>query len=536
MPSEGTDFIRQQIRADLASGRYGDRVVTRFPPEPNGYLHIGHATAICLNFGIAEEFNGRCHLRFDDTNPDKEDEEFARSIKEDVRWLGFDWGENLYYASDYFERMYDSAVGLIKKGLAYVDSESLEAIREGRGTVTEPGIPSPYRGRSVDENLDLFERMREGEFSDGEHVLRGKIDMSHKNMLMRDPVLYRIRHARHYRRGDEWCIYPLYDYAHCLEDAFENVTHSICTIEFENNRELYDWVLENTGFREPRPHQYEWAGLNLENAVLSKRSIAPLVAAGLVSGWDDPRLATISAYRRRGVPPEAIRMFARLVGVSRSGGRTEADKLDYAIREVLNFECPRVMAVLDPIRVVLTNLPQGHKESFEIQSFPDDVGREGFRAVPFGREVWIERSDFAEDPPSGFRRLVLGGEVRLRGAYVIRCEEVVKDNKGVLTELRCTVDSATRGGGNPDGRKVRGTIQWVAIASALDAEVRLFSELLKPLDQDSEEDQELIERVNPDSLVVASEAKLEPSIGLDNPETRYQFERSGYFWRDPVDG
>ncbi|HCO13191.1 MAG TPA: glutamine--tRNA ligase, partial [Gemmatimonadetes bacterium] len=284
LPSEGTDFIRQQIRADLASGRYGDRVVTRFPPEPNGYLHIGHATAICLNFGIAEEFNGRCHLRFDDTNPDKEDEEFARSIKEDVRWLGFDWGENLYYASDYFERMYDSAVGLIKKGLAYVDSESLEAIREGRGTVTEPGIPSPYRGRSVDENLDLFERMREGEFSDGEHVLRGKIDMSHKNMLMRDPVLYRIRHARHYRRGDEWCIYPLYDYAHCLEDAFENVTHSICTIEFENNRELYDWVLENTGFREPRPHQYEWAGLNLENAVLSKRSIAPLVAAGLVSG------------------------------------------------------------------------------------------------------------------------------------------------------------------------------------------------------------------------------------------------------------
>tara|TARA_A100001037_G_scaffold36368_2_gene28131 strand:- start:1585 stop:3915 length:2331 start_codon:yes stop_codon:yes gene_type:complete len=536
LPSEGTDFIRQQIRADLASGRYGDRVVTRFPPEPNGYLHVGHATAICLNFGIAEEFNGRCHLRFDDTNPDKENEEFARSIKEDVRWLGFDWGEHLYYASDYFERMYDAAVGLIERGLAYVDSESLEAIRKGRGTVTEPGVPSPYRGRSVAENLDLFERMRAGEFSDGEHVLRGKIDMSHTNMLMRDPVLYRIRHARHYRRGDEWCIYPLYDYAHCLEDAFENVTHSICTIEFENNRELYDWVLENTGFQEPRPHQYEWAGLNLENAVLSKRSIAPLVVAGVVSGWDDPRLATISAYRRRGVPPEAIRMFARLVGVSRSGGRTEADKFDHAIREVLNFECPRVMAVLDPIRVVLTNLPEGHEESFEIQSFPDDVGREGFRTVPFGREVWIERSDFSEDPPRGFRRLVLGGEVRLRGAYVIRCEEVVKDDKGVLTELRCTVDAATRGGGSPDGRKVRGTIQWVAIDSALDAEVRLFSELLKPLDQDPEEDKELIERVNPDSLVVASEAKLEPSIGSDSPETRYQFERAGYFWRDPVDG
>ena len=535
-PSTGTDFIRQQIRADLASGRHGNRVVTRFPPEPNGYLHVGHATAICLNFGIADEFDGQCHLRFDDTNPEKEDEQFALSIEKDVRWLGFDWGEHLYYASDYFEQMYDCAVVLIEKGLAYVDSERLEAIREGRGTVTTPGSNSPYRDRSVGENLDLFTRMRAGEFENGMHVLRGKIDMGHPNMLMRDPVFYRIRHARHYRQGDDWCIYPLYDYAHCLEDAFEDVTHSICTTEFENNRELYDWVLENTGFEEPRPHQYEWAGLDLENAVLSKRSIAPLVAAGLVSGWDDPRLATISAYRRRGVPAEAIRMFAQLVGVSRSGGRTEEDKLDYAIREVLNFECPRVMAVLDPIRVVLTNLPEDHEESFEIRSFPSEIEREGSRAVPFGREVWMERSDFSENPPEGFRRLVPGGEVRLRGAYVIRCEGVVKDKGGAVTELHCTVDPATRGGGNPDGRKVRGTVQWVATTSALDAEIRLFSELLKDPDEDSEQDQEIVERVNHDSLLVVCGAKLEPSIACDDPETRYQFERAGYFWRDPVDG
>jgi len=535
-PTEGTDFIRQQIRADLASDRYGGRVVTRFPPEPNGYLHVGHATAICLNFGIAEEFGGRFHLRFDDTNPEKENEEFVRGIKEDIRWLGADWGEHLYFASDYFERMYECAVLLIRKGLAYVDSQPLEAIREGRGTVTEPGTPSPYRDRSVEENLDLFARMRAGEFEDGAHVLRGRIDMGHPNMLMRDPVLYRIRHAHHYRQGDAWCIYPLYDYAHCLEDAFEDVTHSICTIEFENNRELYDWVLESTGFEEPRPHQYEWAGLDLENAVLSKRAIGPLVAAGLVSGWDDPRLATISAYRRRGVPPEAIRLFAQLVGVSRSGGRTEEDKFEYAIREVLNAEAPRVMAVLDPLRVVLTNLAEGHAESFEIDSFPPDVDRTGSRLVPFGREVWIERSDFAEDPPDGFRRLVPGGEVRLRGAYVIRCEEVVKDGGGAVVELRCSVDPDTRGGGSPRGRKVKGTIQWVSGADALEAEVRLFSALLRPVDADAADEPDIIDRVDPDSLQVIQRARIEPSIASDDPETRYQFERTGYFWRDPADG
>jgi len=534
----GTDFIRQKVRADLEAGVYGQRVVTRFPPEPNGYLHVGHATAICLNFGVAEDFGGRCHLRFDDTNPEKEDEEYARAIQADIRWLGFDWGEHLYYASDYFERMYECAVTLIEKGLAYVDSQPLEAIREGRGSVTEAGVDSPFRDRSVEENLDLFRRMRAGDFEDGSHVLRGRIDMAHPNMLMRDPVLYRIRHVEHYRQGDAWCIYPLYDYAHCLEDAFEGVTHSICTIEFENNREVYDWVLESVGFEEPRPHQYEWAGLDLEYAVLSKRAILPLVAAGLVSGWDDPRLATISAFRRRGVPAEAIRLLANIVGVSRSGGRTEEDKLEYAIREVLNPVAPRVMAVLDPLKVVLTNYPEGDGEVFDAPYFPHDIDVEGSRPVPFGRELWIERADFAEEPPKGFRRLVPGGEVRLRYAYVVRCDSVMKDADGNVTELHCSYDPDTRGGSTPDGRKVKGTIQWVSEAHALEAEVRLFAPLF--LDDESVDAEgepvDLIERVNPDSLTVVRGARIEPSVAADDPDTRYQFERTGYFWRDPVDG
>ena len=546
----GTDFIRQTVAADIDSGRYGGRVVTRFPPEPNGFLHVGHATAICLNFGIADEFGGRCHLRYDDTNPEKENEEYALAIQEDIRWLGFDWGEHLYYASDYFERMYECAETLIRKGLAYVDSRPLEEIREGRGSVTEPGVDSPYRERGVEENLDLFRRMRGGEFEDGTHVLRARIDMASPNMLMRDPVLYRIRHAAHYRQGDAWCIYPLYDYAHCLEDAFEEVTHSICTIEFENNRELYDWVLESVGFEEPRPHQYEWAGLDLEHAVLSKRAIAPLVEAGIVSGWDDPRLATISGLRRRGIPPEAIRLLAKLVGVSRADARTEVSKLDYAIREVLNPTAPRVMAVLDPLKVVLTNYPEGESDRFDAPYFPPDVGREGSRSVPFSREVWIERADFAEDPPKGFRRLVPGGEVRLRYAYVIRCQEVLKDDDGRVIELHCTFDPDTRGGSTPEGRKVQGTIQWVSVDHGLDTEVHLFGPLFADGDaggqgrpDDDVEGEEGsgaevaggLQRVNPDSVVVLDMAKIEPSVASDPPSTRYQFERTGYFWRDPVD-
>jgi glutaminyl-tRNA synthetase len=535
-PKTGTDFIRQIVAADIESGRHGGRVVTRFPPEPNGYLHIGHATHICLNFGIAEEFGGVCNLRFDDTNPEKENEEFVGAIQDDIRWLGFEWDDRLYYASDYFERMYACAELLIEKGLAYVDSQRIEVIREKRGTVGEPGEESPYRERTVEVNLDMFRRMRAGEYKDGAHVLRAMIDMSSPNMLMRDPVLYRIRHAHHYRQGDDWCIYPLYDYAHCLEDAFEGVTHSICTLEFENNRELYDWVLENAGHEEPRPHQYEWAGLDLEGAVLSKRLIKPLVEAKAVSGWDDPRLATIAAYRRRGIPAEAIRLLAKMVGVSKSGARTEEAKLDFAIREALNASAPRVLAVLDPLKVVLTNYPKGTSEEIDAPYFPPDVGGDGSRLVPFSRELWIERSDFEEDPPKGFRRLVPGGEVRLRYAYVIRCDEVVKDDAGDVVELRCTFDAATRGGSTADGRKVKGTIQWVAVDSAVSAEVRLFERLFEDGAVEDLDEESVVGRVSPDSLVVIADAKVEPSVASDAAETRYQFERTGYFWRDPVDG
>jgi len=532
-PGSGTDFIRRQVATDMESGRYAGRVVTRFPPEPNGYLHVGHAMAICLNFGVADEFGGQCHLRYDDTNPENESEEFVHSIQRDIRWLGFEWGEHLYFASDYFERMYECAIVLIEKGLAFVDSEDGEAIREGRGSVTEAGVESRYRERPVEENLDLFRRMRDGEFEDGAHVLRAKIDMASPNMLMRDPVLYRIRHAHHYRQGDAWCIYPLYDYAHCLEDAFEDVTHSVCTLEFDNNREVYDWVLDSVGFEEPRSHQYEWAGLDLERAVLSKRRIKPLVDAGLVSGWDDPRLATIAAYRRRGIPPEALRLLSTLVGVSKTGAKTEESKLDFAIREVLNETAPRVMAVLDPLRVVVTNYPEGESEELDAPYYPHDVAKEGSRPVPFSRELYIERADFAEDPPKGFRRLVPGAEVRLRYAYVVRCDDVVKDAEGNVVELRCSYDPQSRGGSTADGRKVKGTIQWVSAEHALDAEIRLFGALLFDGDDD---DLDLAERVDPDSLTIVEGAKIEPSVLGDAPETRYQFERTGYFWRDPIDG
>jgi len=534
---EGTDFIRQIVADDTKQGRYGGRVVTRFPPEPNGYMHIGHAKSVCLNFGIAEEFGGVCHLRYDDTNPEGESEAFVLGFQEDIRWLGFDWGEHLYFASDYFERMYDSAVILIEKGLAYVDSESEEQIREGRGTVTEAGVPGRYRNRSLEENLDLFRRMRKGEFESGEHVLRAKIDLGSSNMLMRDPVLYRIRHTSHYRQGDDWCIYPMYDYAHCLEDAFEDVTHSICTLEFENNRELYDWVLENVGFEEPRTHQYEFARLDLEYAVLSKRRIIPLVEAGVVSGWDDPRLSTVRGIRRRGVPPAAIRLFCEMIGVAKAQSVVDIGKLEYAIREVLNQVAPRVMAVLDPIKVVLTDYPDDQIEEFEAPYFPHDVPREGTRLLPFSNQLFIERSDFEEDSPPGFRRLIPGGEVRLRHSYVIRCEEVIRDKDGHVVELHCTHDPDSRSGKGAAGRKVKGTIQWVSAPHALTAEVRLYNNLFLEVSEiDQGEDEEIVSRINPESLKIQSGAKIEPSMAADPSDTRYQFERIGYFWRDPVDG
>jgi glutaminyl-tRNA synthetase len=536
--SPATDFIRQIVKADTESGRYEGRVVTRFPPEPNGYLHVGHVKAISVNFGIAEDFGGRYHLRFDDTNPASEDEEFVLSIQDDIRWLGFDWGEHLYFASDYFGQLYDFAEVLIQNELAYVDSQSGQDIREGRGTVTEPGVDSPYRTRSAEQNLDLFRGMRAGEFEDGAHVLRGKIDMASTNMLMRDPVLYRIRHAHHYRQGDTWCIYPLYDFAHCLEDAIEGITHSLCSIEFTNNRDLYDWVLESAGFEEPRPHQYEFARLKIENAVLSKRSIIPLVEAGIVSGWDDPRLSTVRGFRRRGVPPEALRNFVNMVGIARTESTIDVARLDFAIREVLNDIAPRVMAVLNPLRIVLTNYAEGAGEVLEAPYYPHDVPLEGSRGVPFSRELYIERADFEEDPPKGFRRLVPGGEIRLRYAYVIRCEEVVKDSEGTIVELRCSYDPETRGGGTPDGRKVKGTVQWVSAEHGLDAEVRLYNRLFldEALDKGGEEPVDLLALVSPESIRVIDGAKIEPSVKNDPIDTRYQFERTGYFWRDPVDG
>ncbi len=531
----GTDFIRQIVAAHMAEGRYPSPV-TRFPPEPNGYLHIGHVKSNCLNFGIAQEFGGRCHLRFDDTNPETEEVEYVESIKDDVRWLGFDWGEHLYFASDYFERMYECAEILVNKGLAYVDDASEEEISESRGTVTRPGTPTPGRSRTVEENLGLFRRMRAGEFPDGSKVLRAKIDLASPNMLMRDPVLYRIRHAHHYRRGDAWCIYPLYDYAHCLEDAFEGVTHSICTLEFENNREIYDWLLDNIGFDEPRTHQYEFARLELEYTVLSKRKFIRLVKERHVAGWDDPRMPTVAGLRRRGVPPEALRYFADIIGVAKANSRVDIGKLDHAIRETLNPVAPRVMAVLEPLRVVLTNWREGEVEELDAPYFPHDVPREGSRAVPFARELWIERSDFSEAPPKGFRRLVPGGEVRLRYAYVIRCDEVVKDAAGNVVELRCSYDLATRSGSG-DGRKGIGTIHWVSARHALEAEVRLYDRLfLVPDPDDVPEGGDFVDHLNPGSLRVLQGAKVEPSVAADHPATRYQFERTGYFWRDPVDG
>ena len=530
------DFVRAIIADDVESGKHGGRVVTRFPPEPNGFLHIGHAKSICLNFGAAADHQGTTHLRFDDTNPETEDELYVRSIQEDVRWLGFDWGEHLYFASDHFERLYGYAQELTRAGKAYVDSSTEDEIREFRGTVNEPGRDSPFRNRSVEENLDLFERMRAGEFGSGEHVLRARIDMTSNNMLMRDPVLYRIRHADHYRTGDDWCVYPLYDFTHCLSDSMEGITHSVCTLEFENNRELYDWILDNLDVPRPPPRQYEFARLNLEYTVLSKRMLLRLVNDGHVTGWDDPRMPTIAGMRRRGVPPRALRTFCDMIGVAKTENRVDIGKLEYAIRDELNHHARRVMCVLRPLKVVIVNYPEGEVDELDAPYFPKDVGKEGTRKIPFTRELYIEEDDFEEDPPEGFKRLIPGEEVRLRYGYVVRCVDVVKDEAGHIVEVLCSYDPETRGGATSDGRKVRGTIHWVSASESLPTEVRLYDRLFVKNDPDDvDEGEDFTANLNPDSLVVLTESRIEPSVGADPPGLAYQFERTGYFVTDPVD-
>jgi len=525
------NFIRAIIQEDLKTGKWGGRVHTRFPPEPNGYLHIGHAKSICINFGLAEEFGGKCNLRFDDTNPTKEEEEYVRSIIEDVRWLGFDWEDRLFYASDYFEQMYEYAIQLIKKGKAYVDDLSAEEIRQYRGTLTEPGKESPYRNRSIEENLDLFQRMRAGEFPDGAKVLRAKIDMASPNLNMRDPVMYRILHATHHRTGDKWCIYPMYDWAHGLEDSIERITHSICTLEFEDHRPLYDWFLDQLGIYHPQ--QIEFARLNLNYTVLSKRKLLRLVEEGYVNGWDDPRMPTISGLRRRGYTPESIRVFAERIGVAKRDSVVDIALLEHCVREDLNKTAPRVMAVLNPLKVIIDNYPEDQVEEMEAINNPEDPSA-GTRKVPFSRILYIEQDDFREDPPKKFFRLAPGREVRLRYGYYIKCTDVVKDEKtGEIIELHCTYDPETRGGYSPDGRKVKGTIHWVSAAHALDAEVRLYDHLFTKEDPDDVEDgQDFTANINPNSLEVV-QAKVEPSLANARVGDRYQFERKGYFCVDP---
>ena len=533
--SVSTDFIRTIVQDDLESNKYDGRVVTRFPPEPNGYLHIGHAKSICLNFGVASEYpGGVCHLRFDDTNPLREDVEYINSIQEDVRWLGFDWGSHLYYASDYFDALYNFAEQLILDGRAYVDSLTTDEIREHRGTLTEPGRESPYRDRSVEENLDLFRRMRDGEFEDGAHVLRARIDMASPNLNMRDPTIYRIRRATHHRTGDKWCIYPMYDYAHALSDSIENITHSLCTLEFEDHRPLYDWTLEVLDVY--RSQQIEFARLNLTNTVMSKRRLLQLVEGGYVSGWDDPRMPTISGLRRRGYTPGAIRNFCEHVGISKRDTVVNMALLEHCIREDLNQHAPRVMAVLNPLKVIIDNFPEDETLEFDAVNNPEDPSM-GSRKVPFTREVYIERDDFREDPPSRFFRLAPGREVRLRYACYITCQEVVKDPEtGEITELHCTYDPESVGGSTPDGRRVRGTLHWVSARYALPAEVRLYDYLLRDVEDDAEEDsRDFISLLNPESLQVLSGCQVEPGLANAEPGSRYQFERQGYFCADARD-
>jgi len=531
-----SDFIRDIVREDLKANKNDGRVVTRFPPEPNGYLHIGHAKSICINFGIAlENKAGVCHLRFDDTNPSKESTEYTESIESNIRWLEFDWGSHLYYASDYFDKLYQYAVELIKDGKAYVCSLTTDEIREYRGTLTEPGKDSPYRTRSVEENLDLFERMRKGEFEGGSHVLRAKIDMASPNLNMRDPVLYRIRHESHHRTGDKWCIYPMYDFAHCLSDSIEGITHSICTLEFEDNRALYDWILDQLKV-DCHPQQIEFARLNLSHTVLSKRKLLELMEGGYVSGWDDPRMPTISGFRRRGYTAEAIRSFCERIGVAKSNSVVDIAVLEHCIREDLNLRAPRVMAVLRPLRVVIDNYPEDKVEELEAENNPEDPSM-GRRKIPFSRVVYVEEDDFREDPPEKFFRLVPGREVRLKHAYYIKCVGVVKDNgTGKVIEVHCTYDSETRGGWSSDGRKVKGTLHWVSAAHALEAEVRLYDHLFTKRDPyDVEEGSDFKANINQNSLEKLTSCLVEPSLVGARPGTRYQFLRQGYFCVDSVD-
>lgn len=526
------NFIRNRIIEDNESGRFGGRVMTRFPPEPNGYLHIGHAKSICLNFGLAQEFGGVCNFRFDDTNPSKEEIEYVESIQADVRWLGFDWGDRLYYASDYFEQLYQWAVELIRKGKAYVDHLSAEEIREYRGTLTQPGKESPYRDRSVEENLALFEKMRSGEFKDGECVLRAKIDMASPNLNMRDSVMYRIKHDAHHRTGTRWCIYPMYDYAHGLSDSIEGITHSICTMEYEDHRPLYDWYLDELGVYHPQ--QIEFARLNLSYTVMSKRKLLQLVQEKHVAGWDDPRMPTLAGMRRRGYTPEAIRNFCERIGVGKKESLVDLALLEYCLREDLNKRAPRVMAVLRPLRVVIENYPEGRVDELDAVNNPEDESM-GTRKVPFSRVLYIERDDFMEDPPKKFYRLAPGREVRLRYAYFVKCVGVVKDeNTGEVVELRCTYDPETRGGGAPDGRQVKATLHWVSAEHAIPAEVRLYDRLFtKENPADVEDGADFKAYINPASLEVLSDCRVEPGLAAASVGDRFQFERMGYFCVDP---
>jgi len=525
---EKHDFIRDIIDEDLKTKKYKGRVHTRFPPEPNGYLHIGHAKSICLNFGIAEDYRGKCNLRFDDTNPAKEEEEYVKSIIEDVKWLGFDWEDRLFFGSDYFDQMHKYAVQLIKKGVAYVDDLNAKEISEYRGTLTKPGKNSPYRDRSIEENLDLFEKMRKGVFKDGEKVLRAKIDMTHPNLNMRDPVMYRVLHASHHRQGDKWCIYPMYDWAHGLEDSIEDITHSICTLEFENHRPLYDWFLDELGVYHPQ--QIEFARLNLTYTIMSKRMLLELVEGGHVNGWDDPRLPTISGMRRRGYSPASIRNFCSKIGVAKVNSNVDFGLLEYCIRDDLNKTCPRYMGVLNPLKVVIENYPEDKIEEFEAVVNPEDP-KAGKRKISFSKILYIEKEDFMEDPPKKFFRLSPGREVRFRYAYLVTCKEAIKKG-GEIVELRCTIDTKTKGGYAPDGRKVKSTIHWVSADHAIDAEIRLYDRLFTVEDPAGQKDADYKDFINPDSLKILKKCKVDTAVKKLKPLDRFQFERRGYFCID----